>query len=95
LLRAVHDVLRRSLSGKNEYALTCGVTGSKIVMVASEPITKSCTDWVKVPHNSALVVTREKGDFVNVIRSPLKPQGVHPVQVHSFPSTLLDLHSTN
>jgi len=32
---------------------------------------------VQVPRNTALVVSREKGDFVNVIQTPLAAQGAH------------------
>ena len=30
-----------------------------------------------MPRNTALVVSREKGDFVNVIQTPLAAQGAH------------------
>lgn len=72
----------RFFASQKEYRLKHGTTGSKLVMVASEPITNSCTDWVKVPPNTALVVTKEKGDFVNVLRSPLSTNGRHSLQVH-------------
>lgn len=45
--------------------------GSRVVIVASEPITKSKSDWVAVPANHALVVTREENGYMNVLHSPI------------------------
>lgn len=70
----------RMLSEQKEYAIVHNTTGSKMVMIASEPITKSCVDWIKVPPNTCLVVTKEKDDFVNVIRCPLTNCGTHSLQ---------------
>lgn len=53
------------------YSLTYGERGSGVAFVASEPITGSNTDWVSVPKNTALVITREKGGYINIMRSPL------------------------
>lgn len=39
--------------------------------MASEPITGMGSDWVAVPRNTALVITREKNGFMSVMRSPL------------------------
>ncbi len=35
---------------------------------------------LQVPRNTALVVSREKGDFVNVIQTPLAAAGTHKRQ---------------
>lgn len=51
-----------------------------MVLVVSEPITATATDWVAIPPNTALVITREKNGFVNVMRTPLAAGGKHPRQ---------------
>jgi hypothetical protein len=53
------------------YSITYGERGSGVAFIASEPITGSNTDWVSVPKNTALVITREKGGYINIMRSPL------------------------
>ena len=58
---------------EGEYELAYRDPGSRTVLVASEPITAAKGDWVAVPRNAAVVVTREKGEFVNVMLSPLGP----------------------
>ncbi len=44
-----------------------------MAFIASEPITGSKTDWVAVPPNHALVFTREKSGYLNVMRTPINP----------------------
>jgi predicted glutamine amidotransferase len=61
--------------GEAEYELCYRDPGSTTVLVASEPITAAKGDWVAVPRNHALVVTREKGAFVNVMLAPLGAEG--------------------
>ncbi len=63
-----------------EYTLTYGERGSRVVLVASEPITRSAGHWVAVPRNSALVVSRGKGGLLDVVQTPLAANGVHPRQ---------------
>ncbi|CAG9463974.1 unnamed protein product [Pedinophyceae sp. YPF-701] len=46
---------------------------SRMAVLASEPITASTTDWVQVPKNHALVISRDAQGFVNIVRSPLLP----------------------
>lgn len=46
--------------------------------MASEPITEDKTDWILLPKNTALVITIEKGGYVNALRSPLCPTVVAP-----------------
>ena len=62
-----------SKDNEGEYELAYRDPGSRTVLVASEPITAAKGDWVAVPRNAAVVVTREKGEFVNVMLSPLGP----------------------
>ena len=57
--------------GEAEYELLYRDPGSSTVLIASEPITAAAGDWVPVPRNTAVVVTREKGAYVNVMLAPL------------------------
>ncbi|KAF5832710.1 hypothetical protein DUNSADRAFT_11354, partial [Dunaliella salina] len=70
-----------SVFEEGSYELTHCERGARVVVVASEPITGSSTDWVACPPNTALVVTTEKGGFKNVLRSPLQPGLQHPREV--------------
>ncbi|KAI8475320.1 MAG: nucleophile aminohydrolase [Monoraphidium minutum] len=63
---ALRAVLREA-----SYSLAYGARGSGVAFIASEPITGSNTDWVSVPKNTALVITREKGGYINIMRAPL------------------------
>ena len=47
-----------SLQG--EYCLSYGAVGTRVALIASEPITGQAGDWVAVPNNTALVVISEK-----------------------------------
>ncbi|GBG76731.1 hypothetical protein CBR_g22949 [Chara braunii] len=40
-------------------------------IVASEPLTDDSADWLRVPRNSMVVMTRMKGEFVDVIVVPI------------------------
>lgn len=46
-----------------------------MAIIASEPITGSSLDWIPVPTNHALVVTKDEAGIVNVMRSPIEVQG--------------------
>ena len=70
---AVKQQRQRRRDNEGEYELAYRDPGSRTVLVASEPITAAKGDWVAVPRNAAVVVTREKGEFVNVMLSPLGP----------------------
>lgn len=70
--------LETSIADEGEYILTYGERGSKVVLIASEPITRSSGHWVAVPRNSALVVSRSKGGFVDVVLTPMASTGLHP-----------------
>ena len=52
-----HD-MRAWLQG--QYCLSYGAVGTRVALIASEPITGQAGDWVAVPHNTALVVISEK-----------------------------------
>lgn len=78
---------------EGEYILTYGERGSKVVVIASEPITRSSGHWVAVPCNSALVVSRSKGGLVDVVLTPMAATGHHPRQPEvqlCVPSTSLN-----
>ena len=62
------------------YQLSHGERGSKVVFVVSEPITASTSDWVQVPRNSALVISRGKGGYIDIIQTPLAAGGQHQRQ---------------
>ena len=70
-MSGAHAAVGSSVLQEAAYALTYGVRGSGVAFVASEPITGSNTDWVAVPKNTAIVFTREKGGFINIMRAPL------------------------
>lgn len=72
-----------SILHEASYELTYGARGARVAFVASEPITATSADWVAVPKNTALVITREKGGFINVLRSALNPNAAQP---HPGPS---------
>ncbi|KAF8073182.1 Cndp1 [Scenedesmus sp. PABB004] len=63
---AVASVLREA-----SYSISYRERGASVAFVASEPITGSTTDWVSVPKNTVLVVTREKGGFISSLQSSL------------------------
>ncbi|GIL70254.1 hypothetical protein Vretifemale_1091 [Volvox reticuliferus] len=75
-----------SITQESSYELGVSAQGPSVVFVASEPITASASDWVAVPKNTALVVTREKGGFLNILRSPLRSQS--QPQLSPAPSSL-------
>ncbi|GLI58924.1 hypothetical protein VaNZ11_000709 [Volvox africanus] len=78
-----------SITQESSYELGVSAQGPSVVFVASEPITASASDWVAVPKNTALVVTREKGGFLNILRCPLRsqPQPQLSPAPSSLPST--------
>lgn len=56
---------------ESDYHLTYSDKGSRVCLVASEPVTSAANDWVEVPANTAVVVCREKGGILNILLSPL------------------------
>lgn len=56
---------------QGDYTLMYGAVGTRVVLVASEPITHSSGDWVAVPRNTVLIVSHDKGGCLNVLSSPL------------------------
>lgn len=79
-LEGVAGARSKSVTGESDYHLTFSEMGSRVVLVASEPVTSSASDWVEVPHNTALVVAREKGSILALLQSPLCLSGCHPRQ---------------
>jgi predicted glutamine amidotransferase len=64
--------------GEGAYQIESSAAGGTlVVLVASEPITQSSGDWVAVPKNTALVVSREKEGYIDIVRTPLHPSGEH------------------
>lgn len=45
---------------QGEYCLRYGAVGTRVALVASEPITRQAGDWVAVPRNTALIIISEK-----------------------------------
>ena len=64
--------------GEGDYHLCYGELGSRVCIVASEPVTGALSDWVEVPRNTALVVCREKAGVLNMLQTPITADGVHP-----------------
>lgn len=56
---------------ESDYHLLYSDKGSRVCLVASEPVTSAANDWVEVPANTALVVCREKGGILNILLSPI------------------------
>lgn len=67
------QVTGSSILQESSYRLTQSERGAVVAFVSSEPITGSTTDWVSVPPNMALVITREKSGYLNIMRAPLAP----------------------
>ena len=66
-----------SANGESQYELAYGAQGTRVAIVASEPITGCPSDWVAVPKNTALVISREKKEdgFLNIMKAPLDANG--------------------
>ncbi|CAL8463359.1 g2893 [Coccomyxa elongata] len=69
-----------AVAGEGEYCLRYGAVGTRVALVASEPITRQAGDWVAVPRNTALIIISEKGSCINVMHSAIGPHGAHPRQ---------------
>ena len=63
---------------EGDYHLLYSDKGSRVCLVASEPVTSAAHDWCEVPANTALVVCREKGGILNILLSPITHTGDHP-----------------
>ncbi|KAL6762357.1 nucleophile aminohydrolase, partial [Haematococcus lacustris] len=74
-----------SVMHEASYELMFGERGSKVAFIASEPITASNTDWVAVSPNTTLIITREKGGFMNIMRAPI---AVAPLPPQAPPGSL-------
>lgn len=77
-----------SIAHEGEYTLSYGEAGSRTALIASEPITRSGGDWVAVPRNTAVVMSREKGAFVNIMLAPLGPAVTCPGGAASAAATV-------
>lgn len=66
-------------AGEGQYSLKYGEVGTKVAIVSSEPITGS-SDWVSVPRNTALIISKGKNGYVSILKSPLASSGKHPRQ---------------
>jgi hypothetical protein len=72
--------LRETLVREGDYAVTYNEQGTRVCIVASEPVTSSASNWAEVPRNTALVVCHEKGKVLSVMQSPLAAAGLHSRQ---------------
>uniref|UniRef100_A0A1D2A699 Glutamine amidotransferase type-2 domain-containing protein n=1 Tax=Auxenochlorella protothecoides TaxID=3075 RepID=A0A1D2A699_AUXPR len=68
----------KAVAGEGDYHLTYSELGSRVCLIASEPVTSSGSDWVEVPRNTALVVCRETSGVLCVMRSPLVAGAENP-----------------
>lgn len=69
------------IAGEGSYGLTLGPVGNHVALVASEPITGSTAEWVPVPAGTALVISRERNGYINIMHSPLDAsQGLKRMQ---------------
>jgi hypothetical protein len=57
--------------GDAPYSLDYANRSARVVIVASEPITSTASEWVAVPKNHALVVTRDSDGWMNVLHTPM------------------------
>jgi hypothetical protein len=57
--------------GDGEYSLDYADKSARVVLVASEPITGATSDWVMLPKNHALIVTRDSNGWMNVLHAPI------------------------
>lgn len=60
---------------EDKYKIGYSERGTSVVIIASEPITHSVSDWVIVPKNTALIVSREKSSYVNVMKAKFDDNG--------------------
>eukprot|EP00850_Spirogloea_muscicola_P002699 SM000010S04337 [mRNA] locus=s10:1062363:1070596:- [translate_table: standard] len=55
----------------NEYFVKHSDRRGLLGIVASEPLTDESADWIQVPRNTMVVMTRFKGEFVDLILVPI------------------------
>jgi glutamine amidotransferase len=67
-----------AVTGEGDYELAYAGLGTRVCLIASEPVTGRGSDWAAVPRNTALVVCREKGGLLAVLQAPLVAAGEHP-----------------
>jgi Cys-Gly metallodipeptidase DUG1 len=64
----------KAVTGEGDYTLINNETGTRVVLIASEPVTSNPSDWVEVPTNTALVVVKERDGLLTTIQAPLSAQ---------------------
>ncbi|GJP84513.1 hypothetical protein CLOP_g14576 [Closterium sp. NIES-67] len=57
----------------NDYLVRHADRRGLLGIVASEPLTDESADWIQVPRNTCVVMTRFKGEFVDVLLVPINP----------------------
>ena len=68
-------------AGEGSYSVQSSFAGaSKVVLVASEPVTDSKGDWVSVPKNKVLVVNKGREGLIDITRTTMHASGVHDRQ---------------
>ena len=68
------------MHGQGEYCLRYGAVGTRVALVASEPITRQAGDWVAVPRNTALIIISEKvGNRLKCMPYPIHFVEHHPL----------------
>eukprot|EP00898_Chlorokybus_atmophyticus_P006552 jgi/Chlat1/6899/Chrsp52S06578 len=58
---------------RNEYRLSHSDRRASMGIVSSEPITDEPADWSPVPRNNMVVMSRHKGEFVDILIVPIGP----------------------
>lgn len=80
--KSQHNLCRRSDGtddfGDGEYSLEYADKSARVVIVSSEPITGATADWVMLPKNHALIVTRDTNGWMNVLHSPVYSRAPGP-----------------
>ena len=67
-----------SKKGPAPYSLDYANKSARVILVASEPITSSASEWVAVPVNHGLVVSRDPEGWMNVLHVPLSVEAPSP-----------------
>lgn len=67
-----------SKQGPAPYSLDYANKSARVILVASEPITSSASEWVAVPVNHGLVVTRDPEGWMSVLHVPLSVEARSP-----------------
>ena len=60
-----------AFTGEADYHLKYSGKGTRVCMIASEPVTSASDDWAEVPSNTAVVISRDPDGQLTVLRAPL------------------------